>query len=154
MVRKPPHSRAGCIVEPYNASRRPNSHIYNVCLVKGRQCTPRARNFYGQTLQVNGFLYKHMGILQSAVTLILRYESKFPAIKILVLTHSACPCKKYLPKCSQVLSELHLFKFLFFQASVHTKQKKNCPKYHIIHLGCTVEPYKASKQPRMHSRAI
>ena len=30
MVRKPPHSRAGCIVEPYNASRHQNSHIYNV----------------------------------------------------------------------------------------------------------------------------
>ena len=28
-----------------------------------------------------------------AVTLILRCESKFPAVKSLVLTHSACPCK-------------------------------------------------------------
>ena len=46
MVRKPPHNRAGCIVEPYNASRHPNSNVYNVCLVKGRQRTPRACNFF------------------------------------------------------------------------------------------------------------
>ena len=36
-------------------------------------------------------LYKHMGKLQSAVTLILRCESKFPKVKSLVWIHSACP---------------------------------------------------------------
>ena len=30
MVQKAPHSRAGCIVEPYNASRHPNSHTQYV----------------------------------------------------------------------------------------------------------------------------
>ena len=59
-----------------------------------------------KTLQVHGFLYKHMGKLQRAITLIVRCESKFPAIKILVLTHSACPCKNYPPKCSQTPHEL------------------------------------------------
>ena len=44
MVRKPPHNQAGCIVEPYNASRHPNIHIQ--CLVRGRQRTPRAHNFF------------------------------------------------------------------------------------------------------------
>jgi hypothetical protein len=53
------------------------------CLVKGRQRTPRARKkYYGQTLHKYGFLYKHMGKLQSAVTLILRCESKFRFIQI------------------------------------------------------------------------
>ena len=66
-----------------------------------------------KTLQVHGFLYKHMGKLQRAITLIVRCESKFPAIKILVLTHSACPCKNYPPKCSQSPHELdYLFNYL------------------------------------------
>ena len=42
-----------------------------------------------------------MGKLQRAVTVILRRESKFPRIKSLVSTHSACLCKNYPPKCSQ-----------------------------------------------------
>ena len=48
-----------------------------------------------KTLRLHGFLYKHMGKLQRAVTLILRRESKFPCIKSLVSTHSACPCYSY-----------------------------------------------------------
>ena len=39
----------------------------------------------------------------------------------LVLTHSVCPCKNYGLKCSNII-----LLFLFFQASQHTKQKKNC----------------------------
>ena len=35
--------------------------------------------------------------------------------------------------------DLYTFFFFFFQASVHTKQKKNCPENHIIHLGCTAQ---------------
>ena len=98
--------------------------------------------------------YTNMGKLQRAITLILRHESKSPCIKSLVSTPSACPCKNYPPKCSQIPHELdYLFKFAFFQASVHTKQKK-CPENHVIHLGCTIESYKASKQPRMHSRTM
>ena len=68
-----------------------------------------------KTLQMHGFLYKYMGKLQRAITLILRRESKFPRIKSLVSTHSACPCKNYPPKCSQIPHELdYLFKFAFF----------------------------------------
>ena len=97
-----------------------------------------------------------MGKLQRAVTLFLWRESKFFQVKSLVSTHSACPCKNYVPKYSQTPHELHYLNsvFFYFQASVHTISRKNCPENHIIHLGCTVEPYKASKQPRMHSRVI
>ena len=55
----------------------------------------------------------------------------------LVLIHSACPYKNYAPKCSQFPHKLVCFFYLvcnlvrnldfFFQASQHTKQKKNCP---------------------------
>ena len=38
------------------------------------------------------------------------------------------------------------FFFFFFKATRTLSRKKNCPENHIIHLGCTVEPYKASKQ--------
>jgi hypothetical protein len=44
--------------------------------------------------------------LKCHITLILRCESKFPDIKSLVSTHSACPCKNYIPKCSQIPHEL------------------------------------------------
>ena len=45
MVRKPTHSRAGCIVEPY---RHPNIQQYAQCLVKNRQRTPHTHKlFYG-----------------------------------------------------------------------------------------------------------
>ena len=105
---------------------------------------------------MHGFLYKHMGKLQRAVTLILRRESKICPVKSLVSTHSACPCKNCPPppKYSQTPHELdYLFKFAFFKLAC-ALSRKNCPENHIIHLGCIVEPYKASKQPRMHSRAI
>ena len=68
-----------------------------------------------KTLQTHGFLYKHMGKLQRAITLIVRCESKICPVKSLVLTHSACSCKNYPPKCSQSPHELdYLFKFAFF----------------------------------------
>ena len=58
---------------------------------------------------MHGFLYKHMGKLQRAITSMssfLRHESKFFQVKPLVSTHSACPCKNYPPKCSQTPHEL------------------------------------------------
>ena len=71
-----------------------------------------------KTLQMHGFLYKHMGILQRAVTLILRRQSKFSHVKSRVSTHSACPYKNYLPKCSQSLQTLFTAqKSFFFQAN-------------------------------------
>ena len=113
-----------------------------------------------KTLQMHGFLYKHMGELQRAVTLILRRESKFPKVKSLVSTHSACSCKNYLPKCSPTPQTLINYINSFFSSySVHTKQKKlsrkphNTPRMHsratqqANNLGSAVEPYKASKQP-------
>ena len=51
-------------------------------------------------------LYKHMGKLQRAVTLILRRESKFLKVKFLHSIHSARRCKNYVPKCSQFPPEL------------------------------------------------
>ena len=51
-------------------------------------------------------LYKHMGKLQRAVTLIVRCESKICPVKFLVSTNSACPCKNYLHKYSQTPHEL------------------------------------------------
>ena len=64
---------------------------------------------------MHGFLYKCMGILQRAVTLtlILRYESKFHPVKPVTLTHSACPYKNYVHKCSQILHELDYSFFVF-----------------------------------------
>ena len=59
-------------------------------------------------------LYKHMGKLQRAVTLILRRESKFSHVKSHVLTHSACRCKNYLPKCSQFLQTFFAQEIFFF----------------------------------------
>jgi hypothetical protein len=56
-------------------------------------------------------LYKHMGELQSAITLILRRESKFLKVRSLVSTHSACPCKNYAPSAPNSPRELIL---LFF----------------------------------------
>ena len=59
-------------------------------------------------------LYKHMGKLQRAVTLIVRCESKICPVKSLVSTHSACPCKNYPAKCSQTPHELdYLIIYLF-----------------------------------------
>ena len=96
-----------------------------------------------KTLQLHGFLYKHMGKLQRAVTLILRRESKICPVKSLVSTHSACPCKNYPPKCSQTPHELdYLFKFAFFFYLVYNlvynylvfnkqtthQAEKNCPE--------------------------
>ena len=86
---------------------------YTLILTKvgnGRHVHVRAwprpsRSAWAETLQTHGFLYKHMGKLQRAITLILRCESKFFQVKSLVLTHSACPCKNY-PKCSLTPHEL------------------------------------------------
>ena len=72
-----------------------------------------------------GFSILTYGELHSAVTQIQRRESTIPAIKFLVLIHSACPCKNYALKCSQFLHELF---FLSTQCVIsnnhHTKLKK------------------------------
>ena len=78
-------------------------------------------------------LYKHMGELQRAVTLMLRCESKFPKVKSLVLIHSACPYKNYAPRCSQHPCELFfyiffylVFNYLVFNKSLRLIVKKEC----------------------------
>ena len=68
-----------------------------------------------------------MGKLQSAVTLILRCESKFPKVKSLVSTHSACLYKNYLPRCSQIPHELIYF---VFSRGPHTEQEKKLSRNH------------------------
>ena len=71
-------------------------------LGNGRHVDVRGR----KTLQMHGFLYKHIGKLQTAITLIVRCASKICLIKSLVSAHSACSCKNYPPKCSQIPHEL------------------------------------------------
>ena len=87
-----------------------------------------------KTLQTHGFLYKHMGKLQRAVTSIQRRESKFFQVKSLVSTHSACPCKNYVPKYSQTPHELDylfnylnlFFFYLVFNKSLRLIVKQEC----------------------------
>ena len=94
-----------------------------------------------------------MGILQRAVTLILRCQSKFSHVKSHVSTHSACPYKNYLPKCSQSLQTLFTAKKSFFfylvcnKATRTLSRKKNVRKPPHSWAGCLVEPYNASRQP-------
>ena len=89
-------------------------------------------------------LYKHMGKLQSAVAWILRRKSKFPKVKSLVLTHSACTCKNYVPKCFQTPCESIFF---LHEGADTLSIKKNIRKTYIVHLHCIVEPYNASRLP-------
>ena len=117
-VQKPPYNQAGCIVEPYNASRQPK---FQFCqkVGKGRHVYVRAsprpsRSAWAETLQTHGFPVQTYGKLQRAVTSFLRCESKFFQVKSLVSTHSACPCKSYVPRCSQIPHELHYLSFVFF----------------------------------------
>ena len=59
-------------------------------------CAPK-KNFgkiYGKNLKCHTFN-----------SLILRHESKFFQVKFLVSTHSACPCKNYVPECYQTPHE-------------------------------------------------
>ena len=115
---KPPYNRAGCIAEPYNASRQPK---FQFCqkVGKGRHVYVRAwprpsRSAWAETLQTHGFPVQTYGKLQRAVSSFLRRESKFFQVKSLVSTHSACPCKNYVPRCSQIPHELHYLNFVFF----------------------------------------
>ena len=84
-----------------------------------------------KTLQMHGFLYKHMGKLQRAVTLILRRESKFSHVKSRISTHSACRYKNYLPKCSQFpqtfyTQEIFFFFYLVFSKSLRLIVRQEC----------------------------
>ena len=59
IVQKPPYNRAGCIVEPYNASRQPKSKFCQK-VGKGRHVYVRvwprpSRSAWAETLQTHGF---------------------------------------------------------------------------------------------------
>ena len=130
-MQKPSYNRAGCIVEPYNATRQPRFQFrQNVVKVVTFMCArgPAPHVARGRKhCKRMASLYKHMGKLQRAVTLILRCESKICPVKSLVSTHSACPCKNCPPKYSQTLHELdYLFKFAFFKLPCTLSRKKNC----------------------------
>ena len=132
MVRKPPYSRAGCIVESHNASRHQNSHVRNVRYRVVSTYPARCNFFHGQTLQMHGFLYKHIGILQRAVTLILRRESKKSVIRSRILTYSACPYKNYLdPQVLPVPPSIYCKKSFFFKATRTLSRKKFLSKTHV-----------------------
>ena len=111
IVQNPPYNRAGCIVEPYNASRQPKFQFCQklvkvVTFMCARDPAPHVARGRKHCKHMAS-LYKHnMGKLQRAVTLIVRCESKICPVKSLVLTHSACPYKNYLPKYSQTPHEL------------------------------------------------
>ena len=81
IAQKPPHNRAGCIVEPYNASRQPKFQFCQklvkvVTFMFARGPAPHVARGRKHCKRMAS-LYKHMGKLQRAVTLILRHESKF-----------------------------------------------------------------------------
>ena len=66
---------------------------------------------------------------RACVQSVNRREFTIPTIKLLVLIHSACPCKNYVPKCPQKPQEL--FNRFYLVCKVcnvlrgpHTKQKK------------------------------
>ena len=87
-----------CTVEPYNASKCLILHYWaNRVKVVTYMCTRNPAHHVARGrkhCKCMASLYKHnMGKLQSAITLILRCESKFRNVKCLVSTHSACPCK-------------------------------------------------------------
>ena len=69
-------------------------------------------------------LHKHIGKLESAVTFTLGCESKFPKVKSLVTTHSACPCKNDLLKCSQPPRELIYFVFFYLVCNFYLVYNK------------------------------
>ena len=103
IVQKPPHNRAGCIVEPFNASRQLKFQFCQklvkvVTFMCARGPAPHVARGRKHCKRMAS-LYKHMGKLQRAVTLILRCESKFLKVKSLHSIHSARRCKN----CPQVL---------------------------------------------------
>ena len=103
-------------------------------------------------------LYKHMGKLQSAITLIQWCESKISTVKYQVLIHSVCPCKNFAPKCSQTPDKLDWLFVFFFSNNTLIRKKKlvqisSYRRARFIALSgisvamCIVEPYNASKLP-------
>ena len=117
MVRKPPHS---CIVEPYNASGQPVRQFWQkwvmvVNFVSARGRAPHVARGR-KTLQMHGFPMQTYGI--SAITLILRRESKFFQVKFLVFIHSACSYKNYALKYSQNPHELYSFFSIYLVCNV------------------------------------
>ena len=75
--------------------------------------TPLTQHMGGKHCKQMASLYKHIGKIQRAVTLILSCKSKLFQVKFLVSTHFACRCKTYVPKCSQIPHELD---YLFFSS--------------------------------------
>ena len=55
-------------------------------------------------------------LTESIDSMILRYKSKFRPVKPIASTHSAYPCKDYIPKFSHILHELDYL--CFFLLSV------------------------------------
>ena len=104
------HGLATPLVEPYNASRQPKFQfcpklVKIVTFMCARGPAPHVARGRKHCKRMAS-LYKHMGKLQRAVTLILRCESKFLKVKSLHSIHSAHRCKNYVPKCSQFPPEL------------------------------------------------
>ena len=89
--------------------------------------------------------YEHVGKLQTTINLIQRHGSTIPAIKILVLIHSACPYKNHALKCcSQFLHELHTKQKKLVQISSYNRARFIALPGLKIRLKCS----------HVHSRAI
>ena len=121
-----PRDKATDIVDPYNVSRLPVLQFFaNRVKVVTYLCARGHTHSRGKHCKRMASRYKHMGKLQSAITLIQRRESTIPAIKLLVLIRSAYSYKNHGPKCSQKPHELFsfylLFKFFFFPRTIHPK---------------------------------
>ena len=72
-------------------------------------------------------LYKHMGKLPTAITLILRCESKFRSITFPGAIHSACSCEQFVMNSfpeSQTLFNYINNLFFFLQATPQPKIKE------------------------------
>ena len=103
IVWKPPYNRAGMHSRTIQCKQAAQTLIVG----KGRHVYVRVG---GKHRKCMASLYKHTGKLQRVVTLILRHESKLSVIKSRISTHSVCPCKNYLPKCSQTfIAEIFFF---------------------------------------------
>ena len=143
IVRKRPHSSAGCIVGPYNASRQPIHQFWSkwvmvVTLMCARGSAPHVARGR-KTLKRHGFLYKH-GKTSKGHNFNCKVWIKNLSGQISSLTHSACSCKIIPPSAPnppwiRLFNYLNLLFFLlsviiFFQGD-HTLSRKKWSENHL-----------------------
>ena len=114
-------------MEPYNASRQPKFQFCQklVKVVSYVRAWPRpSRSAWAETLQTHGFPVQTYGETSKGRNFNSKAWIKNLSGQISNFDPFCVPMWKLSPKYSQTQQELdYLFKFAFFQASVHTKQK-------------------------------